>query len=65
MALGDHKPLIMDLGDNVLLHLTWNEERQLYEDEMGATSMKLLLQIVKGEVKIKDTIVKLNIDFIS
>ena len=25
MALGNHKPLVMDLGDNVLLHMKWEE----------------------------------------
>lgn len=61
-ALGNHKPLIMDLGDNVLLHLKWNEKREIYEDEMGVTTMNLLIQIAKDEVKIKDQLVKLYID---
>ena len=47
------KPLIMDLGDNVLLHMKWNETESIYEDEMGKTDMKLIQEIIKGEVEIK------------
>ena len=54
------RPLIMNLGDGVLLHLFWNEEEEIYEDEMGKTSMKLLLQIAKGEVMIKGKLVELK-----
>ena len=58
-ALGEHRPLVMDLGDNVLLHLSWNPQLQLYEDEMGTTSMELLIQIANNEVEIKNKQVKL------
>lgn len=61
MALGNHKPLIMDLGDNVLLHLSWNEQEQIYEDEMGKTSMELLIQIANNEVTIDNKLVKLYV----
>ena len=61
-ALLNHKDLIMDLGDNVLLHLHWNEEEQIYEDEMGKTTMKLLLQIADNKVFVKDKLVKLYIN---
>lgn len=60
-ALLKHKDLIMDLGDEVYLNLKWNEEEQIYEDEMGKTTMKLLLQIADNKVYIKDKIVKLYI----
>ena len=60
MALTNHKSLIMDLGDNVLLHMKWEKDivtpdgvKGCYVDEMGMTSMELILQIIKGEVKIQ------------
>lgn len=58
-AILTHKDLVMDLGDNVYLNLKWNEEEQIYEDEMGKTTMKLLLQIADNKVKIKDKLVKI------
>lgn len=58
-ALLNHKDLIMDMGDDVYLNMKWNEEEQIYEDEMGKTTMKLLLQIADGKVYIKDKQVKL------
>ena len=61
-ALLAHKPLIMDLGDNVLLHLYWNDIEQIYEDEMGKTTMKLLLQIADNKVFIKEKLVKLYVN---
>lgn len=51
MALTEHKPLILDLGDNALLFPEWNEETQMYQDEMGYTTMELLLEIATGKVK--------------
>lgn len=60
-AILNHKDLIMDLGDDVLLNLKWNNEEQIYEDEMGTTSMKLLLQISDNKVYIKDKLVKLYV----
>ena len=60
--LGEHKPMIMDLGDDVLLHLKWNEEKEIYEDEMGMTDMKLLVEIVKGEAYIQGKKVELRIN---
>ena len=68
-AILTHKNLIMDLGDNVLLHLKWNKDiitpdgiKGCYEDEMGLTSMKLLLQIADNKVSIKEKKVRLLID---
>lgn len=52
-AIKDRKPLIMDLGDNVLLHMKWDEEENLYQDEMGYTTMKLIQEIINGKVFIK------------
>ena len=59
-AIKDRKPLIMDLGDNILLHMKWEENtttpdgiQGCYVDEMGMTSMKLIQEIIKGEVKIQ------------
>ena len=56
-AIKDRKPLIMDLGDNVLLHMKWEEDtvtpdgiKGCYVDEMGMTSMKLLQDIVNNKV---------------
>ena len=60
-ALLNHKDLVMDLGDDVLLNLKWNNEEKIYEDEMGKTSMKLLLKIADNKVYIKDQLVKLFI----
>ena len=50
-ALINHEDLILDLGDNVLLYPVWNEEKQMYQDEMGWTTMKLLIEIATGKVK--------------
>lgn len=52
-AIKNRKPLIMDLGDNVLLHMKWDEEENLYQDEMGYTTMKLIQEIINGKVFIK------------
>lgn len=60
-AILTHKDLIMDLGDDVYLNLKWNEDEQIYEDEMGKTTMKLLLQIADNKVYIKDKLVKLYV----
>ena len=60
-AILTHKNLVMDLGDNVYLNLRWNDKEQIYEDEMGKTTMKLLLQIADSKVYIKDKLVRLYI----
>jgi len=52
-AIKNRKPLIMDLGDNVILHMKWDEEENLYQDEMGYTTMKLIQEIINGKVFIK------------
>lgn len=69
MALGNHKPLVMDLGDNVLLHMKWEENtitpdeiNGCYVDEIGMTSMDLILQIINGEVKIQGKLVEIRED---
>lgn len=69
MALTNHKPLIMDLGDNVLLHMKWDKDtitpdgvKGCYVDEMGMTSMELILQIINGEVEIQDKKVRIMED---
>lgn len=58
VAIKNKKPLVMDLGDNVLLHMKWDEEtitpdgiKGCYVDEMGMTKMELILDIARGEVK--------------
>lgn len=68
-AILTHKNLIMDMGDNVLLHLKWDSEKitpdgvkGCYVDEMGMTAMKLLLQIADGKIYIKNKRVELRID---
>lgn len=58
-AILTHKDLVMDLGDNVLLNLHWNSKEQIYEDEMGKTAMKLLLQIADNKVYCEGNLVKL------
>lgn len=50
-ALINHEDLILDLGDNAILYPVWNEEKQMYQDEMGWTTMKLLIEIATGKVK--------------
>ena len=50
-ALINHEDLILDLGDNVILYPVWNEEKQMYQDEMGWTTTKLLIEIATGKVK--------------
>ena len=60
-ALINHKDLVMDLGDEVYLNLHWNDVEEIYEDEMGKTTMKLLLQIADDKVYIKDKLVKLYV----
>lgn len=69
MALGNHKPLVMDLGDNVLLHMKWEENaitpdgiKGCYVDEMGMTAMDLILQIINKEVKIQGKLVEIRED---
>lgn len=56
------KPLVMDLGDNVLLHMKWNQEKELYQDEMGYTTMNVIQDILKCKVYIDKTLVELRED---
>lgn len=61
-VIKQRKPLIMDLGDNVLLHLKWNIENNIYEDEMGYTTMNLIQEIINEKVYIKGNLVKIRED---
>lgn len=61
-AIGDRKPLIMDLGDNVLLHMKWNEEENIYEDEMGKTTMNVIQDVLNDKVYIQGKKVELRED---
>jgi hypothetical protein len=42
----------MDLGDDVLLHMNWNKEKGLYQDEMGYTTMNVIQDVLNGKVYI-------------
>ena len=61
-VIKNREPLIMDLGDNVLLHLKWNIENNIYEDEMGYTTMNLIQEIINEKVYIKGNLVKIRED---
>lgn len=63
------KPLVMDLGDNVLLHMKWDENtitpdgiKGCYVDEMGITSMSLIQAIINNKVQIKEKLVEIRED---
>lgn len=60
-AIKQRKPLIMDLGDNILLYMKWDAEKNVYVDEMGMTDMNLILQIIKGEIEIDGKKVEIRI----
>ena len=62
MELGNHKPLVMDLGEDVLLHMKWNEDENIYEDEMGKTTMDLILEIINEGVYIDGKKVEIRED---
>ena len=61
-AIQNRKPLIMDLGDDILLYMKWDSERSVYVDEMGMTSMDLIFQIIKGEIVIDGKPVEIRVD---
>lgn len=68
-ALGNHKALIMDLGDDVLLHMKWQEDtitpdwvKGCYVDETGMTSMELILEIINDGVYINGHKVEIRED---
>ena len=61
-AIKQRKPLIMDLGDDILLYMKWDVERNVYVDEMGMTSMDLIQQIIRGEIDIDGKKVEIRID---
>jgi len=63
------KPLIMDLGDNVFLHMKWDKDtitpdgiKGCYIDEMGMTSMKLIQEIINDGVYLKGHKVEIRED---
>ena len=58
-AIKNRMPLIMCLGDDVYLHMVWNKDKQLYEDEMGTTSFKLIQQIINGMVNVDGYLVNI------
>lgn len=62
-VIRNRKPLIMDLGDNVLLHMRWHENEKAYEDEMGLTSMNLIQDIINEKVFIKGKKVLIKEDY--
>ena len=61
-GIKQRKPLIMDLGDNVLLYMKWDAEQNIYIDEWGKTDMKLIQQIINGEIDIDGKKVEIRID---
>ena len=61
-AIKFRKPLILDLGDDVLLHMKWNKEEKLYQDEMGFTTMNLINDILNKKVFIKGKQVEIRED---
>lgn len=68
-AIKDRKPLVMDLGDDVLLHMKWDESiitpdgiKGCYVDEMGMTSIKLIQDILKGKVFVEEKQVMIRED---
>ena len=62
-VIKQRKPLVMDLGDNVLLHMKWNHEKGLYQDEMGYTTMNVINDILNDKVYIEGKKVELREDF--
>jgi hypothetical protein len=68
-AIKDRKPLIMDLGDDVLLHMKWDKDRitpdgikGCYVDEMGMTSMRLIQDVLNEKVYEKNYRVEIRED---
>ena len=68
-AIKDRKPLIMDLGDDVILHMKWEQEiitpdgiKGCYVDEIGMTSMKLIQNVINNKVFIKNKLVEIRED---
>lgn len=61
-AIKQRKPLVLDLGDNVILYLKWDKDRNIYVDEMGMTSMNIIQQIIRGEIIVDGKPVEIRID---
>lgn len=61
-VIKDRKDLVLDLGDHIELHMKWNPVEEIYEDEMGKTSMKLIQEIINGMVKLDDYLVTIRED---
>jgi hypothetical protein len=56
MALTEHKDLLLDLGDGVILILKWDNEisnYRGYNDDLpvGIWHLETLLQIINGEIE--------------
>jgi hypothetical protein len=59
-ALINHKPMMLDLRDNQVLLLKWDEKKQNYRGyyqklglEIGIWDLSYLLQIANGKTKYK------------
>ena len=68
-AIKERNPLIMDFGDNVILHMKWEKDaitpdkiKGCYVDEMGMTSMKLIQDIINGKVFVNGVKVEIRED---
>lgn len=61
-VIKQRKPLVMDLGDDVLLHMKWNAEKNLYQDEMGYTTMSVIQDILQCKVYVEGKLVELRED---
>lgn len=59
-AIKQRKPLVMDLGDDVILHMRWNQDEGLYQDEMGYTTMNVIQDILQCKVYIQGKRVELR-----
>jgi len=68
-AIKNRKPLIMDLGDDVILHMKWEKDtvtpdgiKGCYVDEIGMTSMKLIQDIINNKIFIKNKLIEIRED---
>ena len=61
-AIKLRKPLIMHLDKDVALHMKWDEEANMYRDEMGLTTMNLIQDILKERVWTENNTYLVNIE---
>lgn len=61
-AIKLRKPLIMHLDEKVTLHMKWDEETNMYRDEMGLTTMNLIQDILKERVWTENNTYLVNIE---